>query len=402
MPQLLPPLLISRRPGLIHPSLENVRIAAGRLGNPQAAFASARIAGTNGKGSTAAMLAALLDAHGLRTGLYTSPHLVRVEERIQIAGEPIATADLERILERLEPERELSFFETLTLAAFVAFAEADIDVAVLEVGLGGRWDATTVAPSSVAGLTNIGTDHSQWLGATRSEIAREKAAALDGAEIAVLGPQVETGLITGVTARRLIRAADLAGSTPSAAGLVDVRWGDGFLTVPLPLPGVHQAANLHLALALASALAETGVTLPLQRQAVRRGLEAVSWPGRLSRHRLAGREVILDGAHNLEAAGALAAHLAATGTRHDLLFSCLEDKPVEAMARSLGPLADRVAVFPLDDPRAAPLERLAAAFPGARRAPSAAAGLDLLGDPVLATGSLRVVGELLQYGGEEP
>ena len=281
-------------------------------------------------------------------------------------------------------------------------AEADVDVAVLEVGLGGRWDATTVAPSSVAGLTNIGTDHSQWLGATRSEIAREKAAALDGAEIAVLGPEVEVDLIAGAAVRRLALAADLAGCTAGAGGCVDVEWGDGAQNLPLPLPGVHQATNLHLALALARALAETGVTLRLERQAVRRGLEAVSWPGRLSRHRLAGREVVLDGAHNLEAAGALAAHLAATGTRHDLLFSCLEEKPVEAMARLLRPLADRVAVFPLDDPRAAPLERLAAAFPGARRAPSAAAGLDLLGDPVLATGSLRVVGELLQYGGEAP
>ncbi|HHQ48980.1 MAG TPA: bifunctional folylpolyglutamate synthase/dihydrofolate synthase, partial [Acidobacteria bacterium] len=191
MPHLLPLRLASRSPGLIHPRLDLLRSAAADLGHPQAAIPTFRIAGTNGKGSTAAMLEAVFAAHGLATGLYTSPHLVRVEERIRVRGRDVDRSTLEAALDLLERYPELSFFETLTLAAWLIFRDAHLDAAILEVGLGGRWDATSIAPCAVAGLTNVGTDHGRWLGTDRHAIAREKAAALEGAEVAVAGPGVE-------------------------------------------------------------------------------------------------------------------------------------------------------------------------------------------------------------------
>ncbi len=397
MPELLPLSLARRGPGRILPRLDQLRAVLDALGRPQDHFAAILVAGTNGKGSTAVMTEAVLTAHGVATGLYTSPHLVRVEERIRIAGAEIGGATLERHLAALDHWPELSFFETLTAAAFLAFAEAGIDIAVLEVGMGGRWDATRLAGPRVAGLTNVGTDHRQWLGDTPAAIAAEKGAALADADLAVLGPGVAPSLVGALgvaTPRPADRLIRLAGSTE---GPVKIAWEEGEVTMTAPLPGRHQLDNLHLALALAQAACEVGLLPRLEPAAVRAGLAAVRWPGRLSRHPVAGRTVLLDAAHNLEGARALAAHLEDAGVRPNLLFSCLADKPVEAMAAALRPRVGAVAVFPLVDERAMPLERLTAAFPGAQVADDPLAALALLHDPVLAAGSLRVVGALLEY-----
>jgi dihydrofolate synthase/folylpolyglutamate synthase len=170
--------------------LDGLREALRELGNPQSAYPSILIVGTNGKGSTAVMLEAILRAHGLKTGLFTSPHLIRVEERVRLNGVAATQRELSRVLAPLDAFPDLTYFETVTAAALTLFAEARVDVAVLEAGMGGSWDATRVAGSAVAGLTNVGTDHRNWLGSSRAEIARDKGRALQVAERAVIGADV--------------------------------------------------------------------------------------------------------------------------------------------------------------------------------------------------------------------
>ncbi|NOZ78345.1 MAG: bifunctional folylpolyglutamate synthase/dihydrofolate synthase [Acidobacteria bacterium] len=395
MSHLLPLSLDQRRPGLIHPTLDRVTAAASVLGHPERAVPSIRIAGTNGKGSTAAMLAAILDAHGLKTGLYTSPHLVDVEERFEISGSRIARCELEALLRRLDTLTDLSFFETLTLAAFLWFEAHPVDAAVLEVGLGGRWDATRIAPAFAAGLTNVGTDHARWLGSTKPEIAREKGAALAGVRFAVLGPEVEPGLLPTLGVSETIGAGDLVQLRPRGAGEAIAGWGRGPCVIHLPLAGAHQLSNLHLALALARTAELSGLIDRLDPERVRRGLAKVRWPARLSTHTIAGRSILIDAAHNAEAALALARFLTTAPRRYNLLFSCLDDKPASAMAHLLAPLVGQVAVFPLGGERGMPIDDLLQAFPHAHPAPDAMTALAMLPDPVLAAGSLRVAGALL-------
>jgi len=399
MPQVLPLTLQERRAGRINPHLDGVRQVLTALGSPQSSFPSILIGGTNGKGSTAAMLEAVLRYHGTLTGLYTSPHLVRVEERLHVGGNAVSSADLETQLARLEPWPELSFFEALTVAALLLFAESGVGCAVLEVGMGGRWDATRAAGSVLAGLTNVGTDHARWLGECRRDIAAEKGAALADARLAVLGPGVGTEVI-GYLGAEAVAADSLVRLLGDGASSVVADWGAGAFRLRVPLTGAHQHENLHLALALAAAAVELGIIDRLEPEAVRRGLDAVSWPGRLSRHSVGGRRILVDAAHNLEAAQALAQHLESEPTRFNLLFSCLEDKPVGPMAAALRPVVGRVAVCQLADDRAMPVERLLDAFPEAQAAPHPLAALALLPDPVLAAGSLRLVGALLE--GAEP
>ncbi len=397
MPQLLPLSLGARKPGLIHPRLDRVRSAAAALGHPETAASTFRIAGTNGKGSTAAMLDAIFAAHGLETGLYTSPHLVRVEERIRVAGRDVDRATLEAALDLLEAYPELSFFETLTLAAWLIFREAAVDATILEVGLGGRWDATSIAPCAVAGLTNVGTDHARWLGNDRRAIAREKAAALEGASIALVGPGVDEDLLPLRAGLHTLRATELVVVEPAGEDRVTADWGAGPVELPLPLAGAHQRDNLQLALAMARAAAELGILGGLDAAAVRRGLGALRWPARLSVHTIAGRTVLVDGAHNREAAASLAHHLEGHDPPYNLVFSCLDDKPVEEMAALLAPVVSGIAVFELETDRAMPLDRLRRAFPTARTAGDPLEALGILPDPVVAAGSLRVAGALLEY-----
>jgi dihydrofolate synthase/folylpolyglutamate synthase len=395
MPGVLPLSLASRGPGRIRPDLERLRSALTDLGHPQQRFPSVLIVGTNGKGSTARLLESILLHGGASIGLYTSPHLVSVSERIRVDGQSVADPVLQRHLDRLEAHPELTFFETLTAAAFLEFAERRVDVAILEAGMGGRWDATRLAGSAIAGLTMVGTDHREWLGATREAIAADKGAALAASETAVLGPALDPELRSTLGAPHARWASEIV-SLRENGGLV-ATWSEGSSTVlSLPLEGAHQVGNLHLALALAVAVADHGwVTVP-EPAGIARAVAETTWPGRMSRHRIGGREVVLDGAHNLEGVIALAAELESWGVPPTLLFSCLDDKPAEAMARVLRPVVGDVVTCPLDDPRALSEHRLRAAWPEARHAESPAAALALCGEPVVAAGSLRLVGALME------
>ena len=415
-------LLAPRLEQRILPGLERMERALDALGHPERAFTPVLVLGTNGKGSTAALLAGILGAHGLSVGLYTSPHLVTIEERIRVRGANVERARLAELVARLGRFPELSFFETLTCAAVVEFAESRVEVAVMEAGLGGRWDASSAAAPAVALLTNVGTDHQKWLGSTRAEIAAEKAAALSGRE-AIVGtwddevePVIRANARPGTPISLASAWASVIGHRAQGAGRSDgcrgvapcgqrvaFRAGSVDGEAELPLAGGHQLANLGLALAGAAALAKHRLVPALAAGAVRRGIEGVRWPGRMQWSAAHGRRLLVDGAHNLEAMTALAAALDAMGLsgRVHLLFSCLDDKPLAAMAALLRPRVTGVTVVPIASPRATPVRALAAAFPGCRVAPAAAAALaELPADrPTLVTGSLRLAGEVLAAAG---
>jgi dihydrofolate synthase/folylpolyglutamate synthase len=402
-------LLAPRLEQRVLPGLERIERALASLGNPERACPSVLIVGTNGKGSTAALLAGILEAHGVRTGLYTSPHLIRVEERIRVAGEPIAAAALRDRVAELARFPELSYFETLTAAALEHFADRGVELAVLEAGLGGRWDAANVGEPAVTLLTNVGTDHQSWLGPTRVHVAREKAAALGG-RAAIVGAwddEVEAEIRAAADPRAPLSLAS-AWASVATVDCGAVSFGvDGIAgTLRLPLAGRHQHDNLLLALAGAAALAREELVPRLSAAAVRRGVEGVRWPGRLEWRSWNGRRLLLDGAHNREAMAALTAALpdAGLGAPPHLLFSCFDDKPLGAMAEALRPLIRSATVVPLPSPRSTPPETLAAAFPGCRACPDVQTALAGLPDdrPTLVTGSLRLVGAVLELiGGED-
>lgn len=435
-------LLAPRLEHRIIPGLDRVTLALERLGRPERAFASVLVVGTNGKGATATLLASILNAHGVRTGLYTSPHLVRIEERIRVDGHCIAPDDLAALVDALGRFPELSYFETLTVAALQHFAASGVQVAVLEAGLGGRWDAINAVTPVVSLLTNVGTDHQAWLGPTRGHVAAEKAAALRGREaiVGVWDSEVEP-VIRAHAEAPLSLASDWATVetgdrgreeygieagigldgrvfpggrghasysvpcplSPVPTPRVAVHVGPINIEMAFPLLGAHQLRNAALALAGAAALSRHGAMPALDGRAVARGIEAVRWPGRLQWVEHQGRRLLLDGAHNREATAALGAALDEMGLagRIDLLFSCLQDKPLAAMAALLAPRVCTVTVVRLDSPRAVPAGELAAAFPGAAEASDVATALATLSGerPTLATGSLYLVGAILGVTG---
>ena len=278
--------------------LERLQAALAELGQPERRFAAVQVAGTNGKGSISTMLERIATAAGIRCGLYTSPHLLSWCERIRLPDGLIAEAELRRLLEALQPlalRHDLTPFELVTAAAFQAFAEAGVQLAVLEVGLGGRLDATTVHPDrQVLAFASIGLDHTEHLGPTLAAIAAEKAGVLHGGALAVSGPQAP-------------EAAAVLARQAAAVGC-DLRWVEPLLPAAqggprLGLAGDLQRHNAAVALAAAQALAERG--WPIDAAAMDRGLATARWPGRLERRCFAGRPLLLDGAHNPPAAEAL-------------------------------------------------------------------------------------------------
>ncbi|MFM7651373.1 MAG: bifunctional folylpolyglutamate synthase/dihydrofolate synthase [Vulcanococcus sp.] len=282
--------------------LERLQAALAELGHPERRFAAVQVAGTNGKGSISTMLERIASAAGLRCGLYTSPHLLSWCERIRLPGGLIAPAELRRLLEALQPvalRHDLTPFELITAAAFQAFAEADVELAVLEVGLGGRLDATTVHPDrQVLAFGSIGLDHTEHLGPTLAAIAAEKAGVLHAAAVAVSGAQEW-------------EAAAVLDRQASACGCA-LRWVDPLPPVAeggpvLGLNGVLQRRNGAVAAAAARALAERGWAI--SEAAILQGLASARWPGRLERRRFRGRPLLLDGAHNPPAARALRSEL---------------------------------------------------------------------------------------------
>jgi dihydrofolate synthase/folylpolyglutamate synthase len=402
-------------------SLGEVRALLGALGDPQRRFPSVLIAGTNGKGSTAATLASILTASGLRTGLYTSPHLARANERIRVDGVEIADEAfagaffrVHEAAEQLVREGQLaqlpSFFEVLTAMAFRHFAESGVEIAVVEVGMGGRLDATNILDPLLSVITDISLDHTEWLGPTIAAITREKAGILRaGGTLVTLPQHPEANQVLGEEAARLgVRGISAAafmpplGVDPARPYSVDAL-GEA-IEVDSPLTGAHQHRNLALAIAAAVELAGKP-TFPVTAASIAAGIRQTRWPGRLEHISRNGVEWILDVAHNPAGAWALRAGLNGVlkeDRPRTLVFSCLRDKPVAEMAQILFPLFDRVIVAPLHAARAAGIEELIAAAKGAGSTAVAAESVaqalqaaeeDAGGGVIVVSGSVYLVGE---------
>lgn len=395
-------------------SLEELRVLLAELGEPQRKFPAVLIAGTNGKGSTASTLASMLKAAGVRTGLYTSPHLERPNERIQLNGAEIAdetfarlffrvSETARRLVEQGKLQQQPSFFETLTAQAFLYFAESEVELAVLEVGMGGRLDATNVAQPLLSVITDISLDHTEWLGSTISAIAREKAGILRaGGTLVTLPQHPEANQMLGEEAARLdVRGVSAVPYMPAIgidpAGPYQVEALGGVVEVDSPLKGTHQHRNLALAIAAAVELAETH-GFPLTPAAIAQGIRETHWPARLEQLTQGDVVWILDVAHNPAGAWALRAGLNSllAGERPQvLIFSCLRDKPVDEMAQILFPLFEAVIVTPIHSARAASMESLlkAAEATGTRAAPAetVAAALEMARQQVADAGGRRGV-----------
>ena len=400
-------------------SLDEVRILLSALGNPERRFPAVLIAGTNGKGSTAATLASILTEAGLRTGLYTSPHLERPNERIRVGREEIADADFARLFflvsdkaDQIVRERKLpqmpSFFEMLTALAFLYFAERNVEIAVLEVGMGGRQDATKVVEPLVSVVTDISLDHMEWLGPTIAAIAREKAGILRAGGTMITLPQhPEANQVLGQVATELeVRGVSAVPYMPAseAKGPYAVEALGATLKVDSPLKGAHQQRNVALAIAAAVELAERH-GFAVSPAAIEEGIRRTQWPGRLERITLAGVEWVLDVAHNPAGAWALRAGLRGILEEREpriLIFSCLRDKPLAEMAQILFPLFERVIVAPIHAARAAAVEDLLAAAKATGTAATAAETVrealrrsqeNAAGGVVVVSGSVYLVGE---------
>jgi dihydrofolate synthase/folylpolyglutamate synthase len=388
-------------PQRIRPGLWRTRALLSFLGNPEFSFSSILIGGTNGKGSTAASVSAILTAAGVPCGLYTSPHLVSVTERVRLHDRDVSAEALSDALSLVAAvsapgDRSPTYFEAMTVAAFELFRRARVSVAVVEVGIGGRLDATNVLEPEVSVVTNVAADHLEILGPALEDVAREKAGifrkgqpALVGAEGTADGPRAVLHVEARRCGARLVEIPPL----PRWAGLS-------------PLAGAHQLQNVSLAVAAARAVA------PLGDAEIGRGLRATRWRGRLERLETPGRRPLLvDGAHNPPGARALAAHLDAAGLSGnlDLLFGGMADKDLAAVFAPLAARARRIVLVAPASPRAERPELLAERL-GRRdleTAPSVAAGLARLegaggAGPILVAGSLYLAGEVLALRGGPP
>jgi dihydrofolate synthase/folylpolyglutamate synthase len=360
-------------------SLDEVRILLAALGDPQHRVRSLLIAGTNGKGSTACTLASILSASGVRTGLYTSPHLERVNERIRIDMAEIADEAFARlyfhvrdVAQKLVQCGQLpqlpSFFEILTAQALVYFAEEKVEMAVLEVGMGGRLDATNVVDPLVSVITDISLDHTEWLGSTLAAITREKAGILrrGGALIALPQEAEVDQTLSEATAALDVRRVNAEAYMPvigeGTAACYSVVALGAAVEVASPLTGAHQHRNVALAIAAAVELASAH-GFPITPASIAEGIRQTRWPGRLERFETGGVEWILDVAHNAAGAAALRAGLSGLEAKkpRTLIFSCLRDKPVAEMAQILFPLFEQVILAPIHSARATAMEEMEAA-----------------------------------------
>ncbi len=416
--------------------LAHMRVLLAALGHPENRFPSVLVAGTNGKGSTAATLASILQASGLKMGLYTSPHLVRINERIRLNGEPIGDDDfallhdvVDRTAERLVGEGDLpwhpSFFETLTAMAFEYFARNRPDMVVLEVGMGGRLDATNVVEPRLSIITDIALDHQKYLGETIAEIAREKAGIIQPGGIVVTLPQLpEANDVIGSAilnaGARAVNAVPYVppvspGSDPSTSAQgqrypLDV--GGQTIIVESPLLGRHQLRNLALAIAAAEELHNQG-TRQITPETIAQGIRQTHWPARFQVVPATADtpEYVLDVAHNPAGAWALRSTLAAAyqeGREITIVFGVMRDKAVREITEILFPIAQHVIVTHSNNPRSASPDEIRQA------AARVAAGMDIAeadnvtsalkqarkiagpGGLIVVTGSIYVVGEAMQ------
>ncbi len=397
--------------------LETIRALLARLGDPHLRLPPVfHVAGTNGKGSTCAFLRAILEAEGYTVHVTTSPHLVRYNERIRVAGKLIEDDRLADLLEQvldLGEDLNPSFFEVTIAAAFAEFARVPADACVIEVGLGGRFDATNVLEQPVAcGITALGIDHERFLLAPEEgvpEVPLERIA-FEKAGIAKPGvPLVTQCYDTGMT-KAVIDQAMRAGARPALRGLdwfadctgaIAYRDRQGELTLPLPaMPGPHQADNAALAIAM---LRHQDI-VPVSENAIRAGLARASWPARLQRLNtgpLTGsREVWLDGGHNPNAGAALAAHFA--GRRFHLVIGMIAGKDPGALIDPLSGSIASILAVPVPTHEWYPAEAFG---PEARPFPDVPAALAALPDdglPVLIAGSLYLAGEVLRLNRQLP
>jgi dihydrofolate synthase/folylpolyglutamate synthase len=426
--------------------LAHMRVLLRALDHPERHFPSVLIAGTNGKGSTAATLASILRASGLKTGLYTSPHLVRINERIQVNGEEIRDhdfaslhGDVDRVAEKLVERAELpwhpSFFEMMTAIAFEYFAGEELDLAVLEVGMGGRLDATNVVEPRLSVITDIALDHQKFLGNTVGEIAREKVGIIrPGGAVVTLPQQPEANDVIGNTILELVARPVNAvpyvppvspgsfqylvpSTEPGSPGFV-YRYplqvlGEKIL-VETPLVGRHQLRNVALAIAAAVELQEQGHR-GITAKSIENGIRTTRWPGRFQviAARPGWPEMVIDVAHNPAGAWALRSALSERFEDRSLIFifGAMRDKAISEMTEILFPLTDRVIATRPGNPRAASPEeiRQAAARTGVEveaveDVPSAverARALATAGAVVVITGSIYLVGEVMRSIGVE-
>jgi dihydrofolate synthase / folylpolyglutamate synthase len=445
--------------------LAHMRVLLEAMGNPERKFPSVLIAGTNGKGSTAATLASILRASGLKTGLYTSPHLVRINERIRIDGREISDdrfaglhSEVNRTAETLVEGEKLpwhpSFFEMMTAIAFAHFAQARVDVAVLEVGMGGRLDATNVVEPLVSVITDISLDHQKFLGNTVAEIAREKVGIIRPRRVVVTLPQqpqandvigntiLDLDAI-GVSAVQFVPPVSPASTqylvpgtqkepfTAENAENAEFHRSQPSYHYPLqvlgkkilvetPLVGRHQLRNVALAIAAAEELGKKGFT-GITAESIERGIRETRWPGRfqvlkkpaLNRQVLNGKdkewpEIVLDVAHNPAGAWALRSALSEhyEDRRLIFVFGAMRDKAIPEMAEILFPLAERVIATRPENPRSASPEEIQQA------ASRTGTEIELVADPaaaleraraaaegeaiIVVTGSIYLVGETLR------
>jgi dihydrofolate synthase/folylpolyglutamate synthase len=361
--------------------LENMRSLVASLGHPERAFRSVHIAGTNGKGSVTALVDAALQAAGFRSARYTSPHLVDLSERFVVGGRPIdhdvLVATVSHVREHVERliaagvlVTQPTFFEVTTAVALEFFAASSVDVAVIEVGLGGRLDATNVITPDATAITSIAFDHEKYLGQTLSSIASEKAGIIKPNVPVVIGaldPEAEAAIesIARERGATIVRANDgvalerlrVPPSAPTRIHLRTPTHDYGELTISLR--GAHQIGNAVVAVRLLELLNARGVRVPAA--AIADGLANVSWPGRLEHRRIsADREMILDAAHNPAGAAALAAYLSETFVEKlPLVFAAMRDKDVPRMFEALLPEVSTVILTRASNRRSADLEELA-------------------------------------------
>lgn len=385
--------------------LENTRRLASLAGSPETSLKFIHVAGTNGKGSTCAMLEGIYRAAGLRVGLFTSPHLVSFTERIQVNREPIPESDVVRLVDEqrrllgaFSPESYPTFFEVITVMALRYFAESRCDVVIWETGLGGRLDATNIVTPLASVITNIGLDHQQWLGSTHAQIAAEKAGIIKPGVPVITAAEPGKGLeVIAEVARQNDALLTVIDSNDAQGALLDA--------AKIPLVGDHQRLNGAVAIATVRAVQSQ---LRVSQEDILMGLSTVNWPGRMQLvTRDSGQRILLDGAHNVPGAEALAR----TFQQHfpdasaTLILGMLADKDWRPMTDILAPLGRRLLLVPVGSHRTLAPAEIASACRQANPEAEVSVCSSLVEslrlaerDPlVLVTGSLYLVGEALEY-----
>jgi dihydrofolate synthase/folylpolyglutamate synthase len=381
--------------------LANTEKLLAALGNPQKDVPAVQIAGTNGKGSTAVMLDSICREAAISTGLFTSPHLISITERISVDGEQVSEADFARftaqvkataedLVKRGELDTLPTFFEQVTAIALLAFREAKIDLAILETGLGGRLDSTTAARAEIVAITSIAMDHEEYLGHNLAEIAAEKAAIIRPGVVAIIAPQPDE--VRDV----IVRRCEATGVEPR---FVEPSRDE---SISIGLRGRHQIENASTAIAVAEALREKGFAI--SPEAIGKGVENARHPGRLELWE-GPPQILFDGAHNPAAARALRDYLDEFVTQPiTMIFGAMRDKALAEMAAVLLPVADQLILTELDNPRAASLDLLRLAVPdnfaasGIHRAASQDEAVRIAQEITPANGLICVTGSLYLVG----